>query len=242
MAWGVCFLTRKVTLFLQTLKSPVSATLHFMRKEAISRERESEFEGKMIPQREDFPSEGVFGHLAPSFGEGKPGGFENRGFPTFLGKVRVVSRTLSGLFLIGAFNAMNSPRKRTRTNGENPWKLPRKSRNNPENHRKRTRRVNKRAKRKDKSRLGNPPRFKPPVYQTLMRRKITFASNRFKDLETPETVSRISRLLRTLFGLGPRRKCWRLFGDWSTRERINGDLQSQVFFPTTLIVKWRAPI
>ena len=51
---------------------------------------------------------------------GKPGGFQTGGFP-FSGKVRIVSRTLSGLFLVGA---VNRPRKRQRTNRENPWTIP----------------------------------------------------------------------------------------------------------------------
>ena len=46
----------------------------------------------------------------------KPGGF-----PLFSGKVQIVSRTLSGLFLVGA---LNGPRKREGTNRENPWTIP----------------------------------------------------------------------------------------------------------------------
>ena len=42
-------------------------------------------------------------------------------FPLFLGKVQIVSRTLSGLFLVGA---LNRPRKRKRTNRENPRTIP----------------------------------------------------------------------------------------------------------------------
>ena len=37
-------------------------------------------------------------------GEAKPGGFQTGGCPTFLGKVQIVSRTLSGLFLVGALS------------------------------------------------------------------------------------------------------------------------------------------
>ena len=54
-------------------------------------------------------------------GEAKPGGFQTGGFPTFLGKVQIVSQTLSGLFLVGA---VNRPRKRKRTNRENPRRVP----------------------------------------------------------------------------------------------------------------------
>ena len=46
----------------------------------------------------------------------KPGGF-----PLFSGKVRIVSRTLLGLFLVGA---VHRPRKRKRTNRENPRRVP----------------------------------------------------------------------------------------------------------------------
>ena len=49
-------------------------------------------------------------------GVSKPGGF-----PLFSGKVQIVSRTLSGLFLIGA---VNRTRKRKRTNRENSRTIP----------------------------------------------------------------------------------------------------------------------
>ena len=41
-------------------------------------------------------------------------------FPLFSGKVQIVSRTLLGLFLVGA---VNKPRKRKRTNRENAGKM-----------------------------------------------------------------------------------------------------------------------
>ena len=59
----------------------------------------------------------IRGQKSNALGEAKPGGFQTRGFPTFFGKVQIVSRTLSGLFLVGA---LNRPRKRKRTNRENP--------------------------------------------------------------------------------------------------------------------------
>ena len=49
-------------------------------------------------------------------GVSKPGGF-----PLFSGKVQIASRTLSGLFLVGA---LNRPRQRKRTNRENPRTIP----------------------------------------------------------------------------------------------------------------------
>ena len=42
-------------------------------------------------------------------------------FPLFWGKVQIVSRTLSGLFLVGA---VHRPRKRKMTNRENPRRVP----------------------------------------------------------------------------------------------------------------------
>ena len=52
-------------------------------------------------------------------GISKPGGF-----PFSSGKVQILSRTLSGLFLIGAVNRL---RMRKRTNRENPRRVPGKS-------------------------------------------------------------------------------------------------------------------
>ena len=56
--------------------------------------------------------------------EAKPGGFL-----LFSGKVQIVSRTLSGLFLVGA---LNRPRKRKGTNRENPRRVPEQIRKIPE--------------------------------------------------------------------------------------------------------------
>ena len=71
-------------------------------------------------------------------------------FPLFSGKVQIVSRTLSGLFLVGA---LNRPRKRKRTNRENPRTIPEQIGKIP----------GKGQKRKDKSRSGNPPVWNTPV-------------------------------------------------------------------------------
>ena len=49
------------------------------------------------------------------------GGSKPGGFPLFAGKIQIVSRTLSGLFLVGAVNRL---RKRKRTNQENPRRVP----------------------------------------------------------------------------------------------------------------------
>ena len=100
--------------------------------------------------------------LAISLREAKPGGFQTRGFPTFLGKVQIVSRTLSGLFLVGA---LNRPRKRKRTNRENPGTIPKqigKSRKNWESPKK-----DKRTKKEGQVQIGKPPRLKPPRLAAL---------------------------------------------------------------------------
>ena len=78
-------------------------------------------------------------------GVSKPGDF-----PLFSGKVQIVSRTLSGLFLLGA---LNRPRKRKGTNRENPRTIPEQIGKIPEKSGK----SQKGQKRKDESRSGNPP-------------------------------------------------------------------------------------
>ena len=79
-------------------------------------------------------------------------------FPLFSGKVQIVSQTLSGLFLVGA---LNRPRKRKRTNRENPRTIPEQIGKIPEN-RESPKKDQKGQKRKDKSRSGNPPFETPP--------------------------------------------------------------------------------
>ena len=83
-------------------------------------------------------------------GVSKPGGF-----PLFWGKVQIVSQTLSGLFLVGA---LDRPRKRKRTDRENPRTIPEQIGEIPEKSGK----SQKGQKRKDKSRSGNPPVWTPP--------------------------------------------------------------------------------
>ena len=84
-------------------------------------------------------------------GVSKPGGF-----PLFSGKVQIVSRTLSGLFLIGAVNRLS---KGKRTNRENPRRVPEQIGKIPEKSGK----SQKGQKRTTKSRSGNPPVCNPPV-------------------------------------------------------------------------------
>ena len=112
--------------------------------------------------------EGQIPMLPKRLGEGllreaKPGGLQTRSFPLFSGKVQIVSRTLSGLFLVGA---LNRPRQRKGTNRENPGPSAsksgksRKNRESPKKDKKgqkRTKKDKEGQKRKDKSRSGNPP-------------------------------------------------------------------------------------
>ena len=92
--------------------------------------------------------------------EAKPGGFQTRVFPTFLGKVQIVSRTLSGLFLVGA---LNRPRKRKRTNRENPRTIPEQIGKIPEKSGK-SQKGQKRTKKEGQVQIRKPPRLKPPPF------------------------------------------------------------------------------
>ena len=88
----------------------------------------------------------------PSKGVSKPGGF-----PLFFGKVQIVSRTLSGLFLVGAViigrqRGKGTNRENSRTIPEQIGKIPEKS-----GVPKRTKKDKKGQKRTKKSRLGSPP-------------------------------------------------------------------------------------
>ena len=87
-----------------------------------------------------------------SIGVSKPGCF-----PLFSGKVRIVSRTLSGLFLVGA---LNRPRKRKRTNRENPRTIPEQIGKIPKKSGK-SQKGQKRTK-KDKKGRTSPDRETPP--------------------------------------------------------------------------------
>ena len=97
--------------------------------------------------------------LFPKIGEKlNRGGFQTRVFPLFPGKVQIGSRTLSGLFLVGA---LNRPRKKRRTNRENPRTIPERIGKIPEKSGK-SQKGQKGEKKKDKSRSGSPPPFSGP--------------------------------------------------------------------------------
>ena len=79
-----------------------------------------------------------------------------------------MSRTLSGLFLVGA---LNRPRKRKRTNRENPRRVPGQIGKIPEKSGK----SQKGQKSKDKSRSGTPLDFS--ILRSVSNRTIRFASD-----------------------------------------------------------------
>ena len=97
-------------------------------------------------------------------------------FPLFSGKVQIVSRTLSGLFLVGA---LNRPRKRKRTNRENPRTIPEQIGKIPEKSGK-SQKGQKRTKKEGQVQIGKPPRLKPPRLAAL-------------DLRGPATILVTSR-------------------------------------------------
>ena len=97
----------------------------------------------------------------PASREAKPGVSKPGCFPLFLGKVQIVSRTLSGLFLVGA---LNRPRKKKRTNRENPRTIPEQMRKIPEKSGKsqKGQKRTKKDKKEGRVQIGKPPRLKPP--------------------------------------------------------------------------------
>ena len=94
--------------------------------------------------------------------EAKPGGFQTGGFATFSGKVPIVSRTLLGLFLVGA---LKRPRKRKGTNRENPRTIPEQIGKMPEKSGKSQKQ--KRTKKEGQVQIGKPPGLKPPRLAAL---------------------------------------------------------------------------
>ena len=84
-------------------------------------------------------------------------------FPLFSGQVQIVSRTLSGQFLVGA---LNRPRKRKRTNRENPRTIPEQIGKVPEKSGK-SQKGQKRTKKEGQVQIGKPPRLKHPRLAAL---------------------------------------------------------------------------
>ena len=81
-------------------------------------------------------------------------------FPLFSGKVQIVSRTLSGLFLVGALNRL---RKRKKTNRENPRTIPEQIGKIPG----KVPKGQKRTKKEGRVQIGKPPRLKHPRLAAL---------------------------------------------------------------------------
>ena len=95
--------------------------------------------------------------------EAKPGGFQTRGFPTFFGKgPDCGADPRKGLFLVGA---LNRPRKRKRTNRENPRTIPEQIGKIPEKSGKSQKGQKKHIK--GQVQIGKPPRLKPPRLAAL---------------------------------------------------------------------------
>ena len=84
--------------------------------------------------------------------------------PLFSGKVQIVSRTLSGLFLVGA---LNRPRKRKRTNWEKSPDHPRANRENPGKIGKVPKKDKTRTKKEGQVQIRNPLRLKHPRLAAL---------------------------------------------------------------------------
>ena len=115
-------------------------------------------------------------------------------FPLFSGKVRIVSRTFSGLFLVGA---LNRPTKRKRTNRENPRTIPEQIGKIPEKSGK-SQKGQKRTKKEGQVQIGKPPRLKPPRLAAL---ESGFNSGANADLDGPAIRNanrgiRVNRLAR----------------------------------------------
>ena len=81
-------------------------------------------------------------------------------FPLFSGKVQVVSRTLLGLFLVGA---LNRPRKWKRANRENPRTIPEQIGKILEKSGK-SQKGQKRTKKEGQVQIGKPPPFETPPF------------------------------------------------------------------------------
>ena len=91
-------------------------------------------------------------------GEPKPGGF-----PFFSGRGPDCVADPSGLFLVGA---INRPRKRKRTNRQNPRRVPRQIGKIPEKSGE-SQKGQKKDKKEGQVQIGKPPRLKPPHFAAL---------------------------------------------------------------------------
>ena len=121
-------------------------------------------------------------------------------FPLFLGKVQIVSRTFSGLFLVGA---LNRPRKRKRTHRENTPDHPRANRESP----RKTGKVPKRTKKDKKGRTSpdrEPPPFEtpPPPRLAALETNASDSKNRSDNSRYPKDPA-VLKILRRINSLSP---------------------------------------
>ena len=113
-----------------------------------------------------------------------------------------MSRTLSGLFLIGA---LSRPRKRKRTNRENPRTIPEQIGKIAENSGK-SQKGQKRTKKEGQVQIGKPPRLKPPRLAAL---------EAFERLHSTIRLRRFDAMFRKHF---PRRYVLTLL--WASRQML----------------------
>ena len=103
--------------------------------------------------------------LKPPFAVLQPGGF-----PLFSGKVQIVSRTLSGLFFVGA---LNRPRKEEKDKSGKSSDHPRANRENPgrigkvPKGTKKDKKGHKRTQNEGQVQIRKPPRLNPPRLAAL---------------------------------------------------------------------------
>ena len=101
-----------------------------------------------------------------------------------------MSRTLSGLFLVGA---LNRPRKRKRTNRESPWTVPEQIGKIPEKSRK-SQKGQKRTKKEGQVQIGTPPRLKHPRLAALDREVTDEMIRENQATRENQTICRFARI------------------------------------------------
>ena len=133
-------------------------------------------------------------------------------FPLFSGEVQIVSRTLSGLFLVGA---LNRPRKRKRTNRENPRTIPEQIGKIPEKSGKSQKRTKKDKKGRTSPDRETPPFETPPFSGPWVKIAAATAENRAILVHSSERSARIASNLR--FAIFTLRIFWGYFLEITSR-------------------------
>ena len=146
-----------------------------------------------------------------------------------------MSRTLSGLFLVGA---LSRPRKSKRTNRENPRTIPEQIRKIPEN-RESPKKDKKRTKKEGHVQIGKPPRLKPPRLAALDFNPVVAPTIRFggpypKD---PAVLKCCDVLIhhRRINSLSVEISCVLPPGKQGVSETLPYYFATVVFFPTTVV-------